>query len=334
MGDLAKVGTPAVLPLIAVLRQAGVDVAGALRAAKLDPDEVSNPEGRVLHEGVVRLWQVATELTGDQDLGLRVSAAIPPGAFGVVEYSLRKSPNLLEGLHRASRYFRIGHDVASLDVEIDGDLVIFEHTLPGARTLPRAAADFIMSNLVLIIKDAVTGGPMPRQVWMDYAEPEDINALRERFGINVKFDTGRRALVFSAPDAQLGMRQAEPGLCAILDQHAQDMLAKLPPIGTFSDRVRELIADQLSGGDPTAQEMARALKMSVRTLHRRLKEEGTSHKQLLAELRQQLAGKYLRESRMAVSEVAFLLGFSEPSAFHRAFRRWTGATPAAYRLSS
>jgi AraC-like DNA-binding protein len=79
--------------------------------------------------------------------------------------------------------------------------------------------------------------------------------------------------------------------------------------------------------------MARLLKMSVRTLHRRLSDEGTSHKQLLEQLRRELAATYLRERAIAISEAAYLLGFSEPSAFHRAFRRWTGQTPAEFRAA-
>ncbi len=334
MADPAKVRSRAVLPLVGVMRADGVDVDHALGLVGLTTDEIADAEAWVSHERVVRLWQIGAELTGDPNLGLRVSAAIPAGAFGVVEFALRKSDNLLDGFHRASRYFRLGHDVARMNVIDLGERVAFDHVLPGGRTLPRVAADFVLSNALLIARDAVGGDLVPVEVRLDYAEPEDKALLRERFCDNLTFSAGERALVFAATDLERPLQQSEPGLCAILDQHASDLLAKLPTIGSFSDRVRELLAGQLAGGNPTSQEMARVLKMSVRTLHRRLTEEGTSHKQLLEQLRRELAGNYLRDQQIAISEVAYLLGFSEPSAFHRAFRRWTGKTPAAFRESA
>ena len=188
----------------------------------------------------------------------------------------------------------------------------------------------MLSNPLLIVRDATVDSVSPVEVWVDYPPPDDETAVRERFG-NIKFLRGRRALVYDAADADARLTQSEPGLCAILDDHATKLLAALPTVGTFSDRVRELLAGELAGGDPTAQNMARHLKMSVRTLHRRLSDEGTSHKQLLEQLRRELAERYLTNPALAVAEVAYLLGFSEPSAFHRAFRRWTGKTPSQMR---
>jgi AraC-like DNA-binding protein len=140
--------------------------------------------------------------------------------------------------------------------------------------------------------------------------------------------------VFSEETGNLALDQSEPGLCAILDEHALKLLEELPPLGSLGDRVRDLLARQLSGGDTSAETTALSLKMSVRTLHRRLSAEGTSHKKLLEELRRKLAASYLRDGGLAISEITYLLGFSEPSAFHRAFRRWTGKTPMQFRATT
>ena len=298
---------------------------------ELDLDEVKVPEARVLHARVVRLWSVAVEMTGDADFGLSTAALIPAGAFGVVEYAFRKSRNFAEGLDRMSRYFRLVHDVARLEGEALGSRYILEHTIPGARALPRAAADFVLSTAVLMFRDATTTAVSPLEVWLDYAEPADTSAHEELFAAPLRFLSGKRALIFSVEDLDAPLRLAEPGLCGVLDAHAQQLLSNLPTVGAFSDRVRELLASELAGGDASAQDIARRLKMSVRTLHRRLTEEGTSHKRLVENLRLDLARTYLGDRGIAISEVAYLLGFSEPSAFHRAFRRWTGKTPADFR---
>lgn len=315
------------------MEAAGADVHAALAAADLDLAAVLDPDARVSHERVVRLWNIATDVTGDPDFGLRASRLMEPGALGVLEYAFRKSATLIEGVTRVARYFRLNHDLATIEPVADGERLRLEHRLPGARTLPRAAVDFILSNPVSLIRDCTDDAVQPIEVWVDYAPPANTSALDEHFRCPVRFLRGRRALVFAAADRDAPLRQSEPGLCAILDAHARQMLDALPPAGSLTDRVRELLAAELCGGDPTSQGIARRLKMSVRTLHRRLSDEGTSHKQLLDGLRRELAATYLRERAVAISEVAYLLGFSEPSAFHRAFKRWTGMTPVEWRRS-
>jgi len=112
------------------------------------------------------------------------------------------------------------------------------------------------------------------------------------------------------------------------------MLQKLPKGEADTDAVRRCLAGDLCNGQPTLQQIAPRLHMSPRTLHRRLDDEGTSFRHVLTEVRRELAARHLTERRLGVSEIAFLLGFSEPSAFHRAFKRWTGHAPLAFRESA
>jgi AraC-like DNA-binding protein len=110
-----------------------------------------------------------------------------------------------------------------------------------------------------------------------------------------------------------------------------ELLERVPESTSFGARVRQLVAKELSTSPPDATAVARKLRMSRRTLQRLLRVEGTTFTELVDALRCDLATRYLREPAVAIAEVAFLLGFSEASAFHRAFRRWQGTTPAAYR---
>ncbi len=331
MVDPAGVVARNALPVLAGLRAAGVDPAPALEAAGLSADDFTDPDQRVPHERVVVLWQRAVELTGDADFGLSCSALIQPGDLGVVEYAFRKSRTLGEGLSRVVRYFRIGHDVARLEVTQLGDEVQVEHVLPGGRLLPRAAVDFVLANPVSIVRRATVSAANPRRVYLDYPEPEDTSLIERHFECELVFSSGKRAVVYDADEMDVPLRESDPGLSAVLDQHAQQVLEQLPQISTLSDRVRAFMAAQLSGGNPDAQAVAAHLRMSVRTLHRKLADEGTSHKLLLDELRRELSHSLLRQPNVSISEVAFLVGFSEPSAFHRAYKRWTGKTPAQAR---
>ncbi len=138
----------------------------------------------------------------------------------------------------------------------------------------------------------------------------------------ISLDTALLALPVHGADLRLGR---------LLDRYADEMLRKLPRAEGFVESVRRVIAETLRGGDPSIECVATCLGLSTRTLQRRLREAGTTHKQLLDQLRHVLALRYADTEGLSFGEVAFLLGFSEPSAFHRAFKRWTGVAPGEYR---
>jgi AraC-like DNA-binding protein len=125
---------------------------------------------------------------------------------------------------------------------------------------------------------------------------------------------------------------ADPALSRTILRHAEALLAALPePTATYAERVRRGLAEILGEGEVSLRQVARGLKMSERSLQRRLAAEGVTFDGLLDDVRHHLALRYLADPSIAVSEVAYLLGYSEPSPFHRAFRRWTGATPSDMR---
>jgi AraC-like DNA-binding protein len=120
-------------------------------------------------------------------------------------------------------------------------------------------------------------------------------------------------------------------LCAILEKQALELLDDLPRVGELSRRVQEAISAELRGGNPSAENVAEKLGVHPRTLSRRLQAEGTSHQQLLDQLRFELAERYLRERGLSIGEVAYLLGYADTSSFNKAFKRWTGSAPKRYR---
>jgi AraC-like DNA-binding protein len=126
--------------------------------------------------------------------------------------------------------------------------------------------------------------------------------------------------------------KADPALSRVIERHAESLLAGRPnPVASTPERVRQLFASALGEGEVGLSSIAQKLKMSERSLQRRLADEGVSFDSLLDEVCRELAQRYLADPKIAVSEVAYLLGYSEPSPFHRAFKRWTGKTPAELR---
>jgi len=140
-------------------------------------------------------------------------------------------------------------------------------------------------------------------------------------------------VILPAAALDMPLVHADASLTRILERHAQELLSKLPAVDSLHGRVRDLLAAELQRGKIGLDHIGALMHMSPRTLRRRLREEGTSAGKLLDEVRRDLAVGYLRQD-VAISEIAFRLGFSDGSAFHKAFRRWTGRSPAHYRRSS
>jgi AraC-like DNA-binding protein len=169
------------------------------------------------------------------------------------------------------------------------------------------------------------------EVELEYPRPEHASAIEAFFGVPCRFGSGRNALVTHVTSLDIPSKTADSRLHAVLARHAQDLVERTPRPARFSDRVRELVAQELNGGNPSLESIAARLKMSSSTVRRRLREEGITHRELTDDLRKQLAHRYLNDPELTVTQVAFVLGFSRLSAFTKAFQRWSGTSPAAYR---
>jgi AraC-like DNA-binding protein len=327
----AGVSTRVLRPVLAGMQQHGVEVEAALAEVGLDPAALVDPEARVPHRLAIALWDLAIERTGDDALGLHVAEATDFGVYDVQSYAFVSSPTLGEGLRRIASYQRLNHDAARVVVDREGGLAIVRHRLPGGLALPRAVAEFVVGTLVHAARTATRGAAEILEVRFAHAEPADTTEHRRILAAPLRFAAGENAIVLPIAALELPLLRSDPRLLDVLDRHAHDLLERLPEVASFVDRVRAVLAAELRGGNPSAEHVADALHMSVRTLGRRLAELGTSHKEVLDALRRDLAIRHLEAGELAIGEVAFLLGFSEASAFHRAFRRWTGKTPTEVR---
>ncbi len=320
-----------VRPVLMYTTARGYDVNALLREQGLDPILLHDPEARLPHTAAIRLWQAARELTNDKDLGLHVAESIQPGQFGAVEYAVRTSANLEAAFTRLCRYHRLLHDAALVQLEIGRDCAILSHRLPLPGGAPRPVSEFILAAWLLISRQATGEDCTPVRVCFPHAAPVDTSEHNRVFGCPLKFGQSRSELVFTRRTLALPLLKADPILQSIVEAQVLTLLAKLPKAEPTADTVRRFLAQELSNGQPKLEQLASQLHMSARTLHRRLEQEGTSFRRVLTDVRHELAVRHLIERRLAIGEIAFLLGFSEVSAFHRAFRHWTGQAPHAYR---
>lgn len=200
--------------------------------------------------------------------------------------------------------------------------------------LSHALCEWVGAHFVLLSRRLTGLDLVPLEMGFQHSKPDDLSAYDRFFRSPLAFDRPVNEMRLDAALIQYPLVQADPGLCTVLDQYAEELLARLPQAESFLDSVRRVISQELRGGDPSLTAIAKQLGYAPRTLQRKLQEAGTSYHTLLDEMRRELSIYYLREAQIAVSEVAFLLGFSETSAFHRAFRRWMGISPGEFRRSA
>jgi AraC-like DNA-binding protein len=194
-----------------------------------------------------------------------------------------------------------------------------------------AGLEFLFASLLAYGSRSLGRRTRPLRVELAHPGPEDRRAHEEIFR-EVRFGAGENVMWIHAAALELPHQTADRSLLAILTSHADALLSQLParPRGV-SERARAAIAEELPRGNPSAEGIARKLAISLRTLHRRLAEEGTTHGELVDDVRRAQALLHLASPRFSIGEISFLLGFAHPNAFHKAFKRWTRMTPMQYR---
>ena len=311
----------------------GYDPAPFLQTRGIDSKTLLDPDATVPMSACVGLLVESERATGDDNIGLHVAEHAELGSFDVHFYAMVSSPTLGAAFERLCRYQRLIHETSQVRLERSGDRAILSHHLAGGLAAPRQTAELLLAAWVRAGR-VVTGTKWsPAEVRFAHRAPRDSRDHDRFFGAPLRFAAGENALVLPAALLDLPCRRTDPSLLSLLDRYAADRLDG-PLATTIADRARAALSEQLRAGNVTAHGLAARLNVSVRTLHRSLASEGTSYRRLLDQLRLDIAARHLLDDRMSVAEVAFLVGFSELSAFHRAFKRWTGRTPLTFRAEA
>jgi AraC-like DNA-binding protein len=311
----------------------GADPARLQELTGFDPALAADPDARISLELEARLWDEGARLTGDDALGLHAARLLQPGAFDVLDYACRTAPTLRAAYERLIRYNRLEHDAAVFRM-VDGVTTTrMEHRFRIAGSeQSRHSAEFTLAALAVISAQIAGIELRPSGVEFRHAAPASMAAHLELFGVEPRFDCDANVLELDRGVLDRPCPRPDPALWRIIERQAEALLAARPEgIETAADRVRRLLVATLGEGAASLGAIAKRLRMSERTLQRRLGDEGVTFDGPVDDLRKQLAIRYLADRSLAIGEVAYLLGYSEPSAFYRAFRRWTGTTPAEIR---
>lgn len=318
--------------ILATLSARGVATASFLDRVGVEPRALQGRDARIPLTVLARAWNEAARVSGDEAFGLHFGETVPVGAFPVVDFVTRACATVGEGLERLVAHQRILFDDEFLAIESTDAftrLTVHLTTPPGLEV--RQIAEAALSTYLERARSFSGERLIPVAVSFAHAAPRSTAEHERLFGVDVAFDAPATQLCFSREDAMRPLLGADSGLRSLLEQHAQEVLRQLPTPSSTRMAVKQAIADNLDGRAPTATAVAEQLGMSARTLRRKLAEEGSTFSEALAEVRCELASKLLVSDELSITDIAFVLGYSETSAFHRAFRTWTSKTPKQWR---
>lgn len=317
---------------------AGVDYQLLLRRQGIDPLMLDDPDNRLAFAQMVRLLDAAAAATGDDCIGLHLGSAQALHVAGILGYAMRACPDVRSQLGHATRYFALHQDGAVMDLHIKGDAATLRYVVyDGQVMLHRHDAETTLALTVSQCRINI-GQPQwtPSSVHFEHPAPQAASEreLRRFFGCPVHFSATFNGSCFPVSFLDTPVRTADAGLHMILTRYAEESLACHSDAITLVGRARRLIAAGLSNGTAAIDAVASCMAMTPRTLQRRLTDEGLQFSELVDQTRRELATQYLRDPHLTLTDSAFLVGYSDLTAFHRAFRRWFNQTPLEYQRQS
>jgi AraC-like DNA-binding protein len=325
------VSTQAVATVIDAIEGMGIDRDAFLRSVGIKPEALEVQDGRLPLVSALMIFREAERLTGDPTIALRIVERLRPTAPGINLYLFRASPTLRSAFERLVRYIPLTSDCLEMEFEVRGPQAFVRWRM-NSRAVPMQPqqSEFYGGLLLRTGRECTMAPWKPLEVHFSHP-PIEPRAERERIlGAPVVFSRPHDQIVLPASVLDLPLRERDPVLLEMMQRHANALLRKVTP-RTLRERVRSMLVDLIPEGRATLEEVAAALSASPRTLQRELRQEGTSFTGELDAVKREVAEQYITSSRMEIIEVAFITGFTELSAFYRAFRRWTGTTPGEYR---
>lgn len=318
-----------------VVQAAGdaVDSRAMLRSIGLDPDAPFDVTQMVAADAYYAfLERIASEMPDGHELPVRVGPLMRLDDYGALGLAWKSAPTVRSSLERVERYCRLWTDNMTYEIRDDaGGIEFVLHRFGERRLGMRLSNESTIASAASLIRQTSSTGFRPRAVYFQHAAP-GVTAAHERyFGCPVFFGAERDALSISEEALNHPNHLGDHGISRFLLEHLESELQAIGAEDPIENLVRRAVSQSLSDGVPKMADMAKRLAMSERTLHRRLSERDLSFKTLLEATRRELAENLLQQRDYTLSDVAFLTGFSEQSAFQRAFKRWTGQTPTGFR---
>ena len=308
----------------------GIDPEPLFREEGINPDSMFDPGARIPLLQYQRLDLKAAELSGDPFFGLKGAEYFRPAHLGALGFAWLASSTLRTAFQRLSRYARIINEKLTITLEEDDEFfyVSIDAQLPLLND--RIREDGQLATLLKICRVIASKDFNPVMVKFKQAEPSEPGYFYELFRCPIEFNSEHSVFVMHIEAMDLRLTGSNDELAKLNEHIVVKYLAHLDK-GDIVNRVKAAIIDNLGSGLVTENLIAESLHTTPRNLHRKLQKENTSFKVLLTEIRRELAQQYIKDRSKTLTEIAFLLGFSEVSSFSRAYKGWNGQPPSETR---
>lgn len=318
------------LACIRYLEERGEDWVDLARRAGLPPEKPQIDE-YLPFASVCAFCEECAKALGDDALGLKIGYAAPLGAGNFADYVATTADTIEQSIRNWVRFEKISVNVRSTKLEFGPDCLKMSFAIPGQYGPSDQYSSVVIGYVLSRLRHMANQPDLRLQVGFTRAEPENTRVYSEIAGLDVTFGRDAESVRIPAEVLALSPADSDPTLNSIIENSAMLALQRVEQGGNELQRITTQICDGLRDGDASLDTVSRQLGMSKRTLQRHLEGANTSYRQLVEDVRKSLAERYLMEANLQISEVAYLLGYSELSAFSRAVKIWFGVSPSALR---
>ncbi len=318
--------------------QRGADAATLYADLGMSVEELRAEHTTLENEAFNRLMRQVLSMTGDEDFGLHAGEYLNLSAAGIVLQIMQASAKIEEALSFVCSLANLGCSSSPMHMEVEGEelaLVLRPDPLwwQQAPDIVKQVMDGIFAFTMREISTLIWQRYRPIRVEYSFAQERELSERERVFGAPILFSASRNALVLPRAVLDQPIMSSDFDLLALLVSHAEKKLHEKEQEASFSSVVHRTILNLLKPQFPTIEEVAANLNQSVRTLQRKLKEEETTFKEVLEDIKLELSKVYLGRPQLSIAEVSELLQYAEPSGFIRSFKRWTGQTPQQFRAT-
>ncbi len=337
MAGANSITSVAALALIGAVARLGKPVAPLLELAGLSPNAPPEAEQHLAAEAYYELWDRAMQVVQDPRFPVQVGAGFELEALEAFGFLALSCTTLRDAYERTARVRALYNVGSRWELQVDGEalrMVWMPWPIRVRSEVARRSVDeYQVAEMLTCVRQMTQAALAPARVAFRHSAPRDTSAHQALFGRGLEFDASFTGLEADASWLDMPLRAPNVRLREYFEKQCRRVEQTFARDPAFTAVVRQRLAANMEGGALSATAIARALALSPRSLQRRLADEGTRYNDLVDEVRREFAEQYLARPRLAISEVAYLVGFTDPSAFFKAFRRWTGVTPTDYRQS-
>ncbi|MCY1062611.1 AraC family transcriptional regulator [Nannocystis sp. SCPEA4] len=319
------------VPLLAAAARTGRPLAELAQRVRVSPSTIGDATARVPHSTAIAVWEAMASASGEPAFGVFAAELVGAAPFDIVDLALAHTADVATMMRQFLRYQALYHEANDARFELRGELAVLGHRFRGELPRSRHLSQFLLAVWTIKLRRATGRRELLTEVRLRDPASSDAAPLERSFAAPLRFGADEDALVFPPEVLGLPVQGVDAGLARTLLPQLEHELRGRGGEAAFVAELRAQVQALLGEGDTLARSVARALGTSERTMQRRLRQAGTSLRDVVDEVRREAALAQLGRPDATVTDIAFMLGFSDLSAFSRAFRRWTGASPSEYR---